>query len=60
MTRQMEQELLEQLLAGATRLSEEYREKIDNSNTGQQIAKMTGRQARYDCIRMLIGDLMMG
>lgn len=57
---QMERESLERLLAEATRLCNYYTQMLKLAQTFEQIVKLQGRLTRYEAMRVLIADLMLG
>jgi hypothetical protein len=55
-----EREALEKLLADATRMSETYVALLKSAQTVQQIERLEGRLNRYNAVRTIIADLMLG
>lgn len=55
-----EREVLEKLLAEASRMSADYDGRINKHVTEQQYQKLVYRLNRYNALRTLIVDLMMG
>lgn len=60
MNQQQERDALEKLLGDATILSRVYSDRMKSAQTQEQSAKVLSRLARYEAIRTLIGDLMLG